>query len=107
MLWRQIKGVIYKIPAIIYKLYLKDGIVTRQILFEKLLSQMQVNLKTGVPPDSINETCTAGAGSLLVEFGILSRLIGDSTFEWVARRAVRALWSLRNNETGLLGTYGL
>lgn len=66
---------------------------------------VQVNLKTGVPPDSINETCTAGAGSLLVEFGILSRLIGDSTFEWVARRAVKALWSLRNNETGLLGMY--
>lgn len=66
---------------------------------------LQVNLKTGVPPDSINETCTAGAGSLLVEFGILSRLIGDSTFEWVARRAVKALWSLRNNETGLLGMY--
>lgn len=65
----------------------------------------RVNLKTGVPPDSINETCTAGAGSLLVEFGILSRLIGDSTFEWVARRAVRALWSLRSNETGLLGKY--
>lgn len=64
-----------------------------------------MNLKTGVPDDCISETCTAGAGSLLVEFGILSRLIGDSTFEWVARRAVRALWSLRNNETGLLGTY--
>ncbi|XP_036390334.1 ER degradation-enhancing alpha-mannosidase-like protein 1 [Megalops cyprinoides] len=63
----------------------------------------RVNLKSGVPPDSINETCTAGAGSLLVEFGILSRLIGDSTFEWVARRAVRALWNLRSNETGLLG----
>uniref|UniRef100_A0A8C6T1I3 alpha-1,2-Mannosidase n=1 Tax=Neogobius melanostomus TaxID=47308 RepID=A0A8C6T1I3_9GOBI len=63
----------------------------------------RVNLKTGVPPDSINETCTAGAGSLLVEFGILSRLVGDSTFEWVARRAVRALWKLRSNETGLLG----
>ncbi len=64
---------------------------------------VQVNLKKGVPPDSINETCTAGAGSLLVEFGILSRLIGDSTFEWVARRAVKALWNLRSNETGLLG----
>uniref|UniRef100_A0A3Q2UTY8 alpha-1,2-Mannosidase n=3 Tax=Haplochromini TaxID=319058 RepID=A0A3Q2UTY8_HAPBU len=63
----------------------------------------RVNLKNGVPPDSVNETCTAGAGSLLVEFGILSRLIGDSTFEWVARRAVRALWNLRSNETGLLG----
>uniref|UniRef100_G3T0L6 alpha-1,2-Mannosidase n=1 Tax=Loxodonta africana TaxID=9785 RepID=G3T0L6_LOXAF len=63
----------------------------------------QVNLKTGVPPDSNNETCTAGAGSLLVEFGILSRLLGDSTFEWVARRAVKALWNLRSNDTGLLG----
>ncbi|NXP70715.1 EDEM1 protein, partial [Ramphastos sulfuratus] len=63
----------------------------------------RVNLKKGVPPDSHNETCTAGAGSLLVEFGILSRLLGDSTFEWVARRAVKALWSLRSNNTGLLG----
>ncbi|XP_077430057.1 ER degradation-enhancing alpha-mannosidase-like protein 1 [Vanacampus margaritifer] len=63
----------------------------------------RVNLKTGVPSGSINETCTAGAGSLLVEFGILSRLTGDSTFESVARRAVRALWKLRNSETGLLG----
>ncbi|XP_061543664.1 ER degradation-enhancing alpha-mannosidase-like protein 1 [Phycodurus eques] len=63
----------------------------------------RVNLKTGVPSGSINETCTAGAGSLLVEFGILSRLTGDSTFESVARQAVRALWKLRNSETGLLG----
>lgn len=63
----------------------------------------RVNLKNGVPPDSNNETCTAGAGSLLVEFGILSRLLGDPTFEWVARRAVKALWSLRSNDTGLLG----
>nr|XP_019608827.1 PREDICTED: ER degradation-enhancing alpha-mannosidase-like protein 1 [Rhinolophus sinicus] len=63
----------------------------------------RVNLKTGVPPDSNNETCTAGAGSLLVEFGVLSRLLGDPTFEWVARRAVKALWNLRSNDTGLLG----
>nr|XP_057929518.1 ER degradation-enhancing alpha-mannosidase-like protein 1 [Doryrhamphus excisus] len=63
----------------------------------------RVNLKTGVPSGSINETCTAGAGSLLVEFGILSRLTGDFTFESVARRAVRSLWKLRSNHTGLLG----
>ncbi|XP_054639598.1 ER degradation-enhancing alpha-mannosidase-like protein 1 [Dunckerocampus dactyliophorus] len=63
----------------------------------------RVNLKTGVPSGSINETCTAGAGSLLVEFGILSRLTGDFTFELVARRAVRSLWKLRSNQTGLLG----
>ncbi|XP_061779609.1 ER degradation-enhancing alpha-mannosidase-like protein 1 [Nerophis lumbriciformis] len=63
----------------------------------------RVNLKTGVPSGSMNETCTAGAGSLLVEFGILSRLTGDFIFESVARRAVRSLWKLRNNQTGLLG----
>ncbi|XP_067907569.1 ER degradation-enhancing alpha-mannosidase-like protein 1 isoform X3 [Heterodontus francisci] len=63
----------------------------------------RVNLKKGMPSTCLNETCTAGAGSLLVEFGILSRLIGDSTFEWVARQAVRALWKLRSDETGLLG----
>lgn len=79
------------------------GLLMQERLISRLVSELQVNLKTGVPEDCISETCTAGAGSLLVEFGILSRLIGDSTFEWVARRAVRALWSLRNNETGLLG----
>lgn len=62
---------------------------------------------TGVNEDTINETCTAGAGSLLVEFGILSRLLDDDRFESLARRAVGKLWSLRNNETGLLGGFFL
>ena len=29
----------------------------------------RVNLRLGILPDTINETCTAGAGSLLLEFG--------------------------------------
>ena len=39
----------------------------------------RVNLKSGVPRDCEwchTHTCTAGAGSLLLEFGILSRLTG-------------------------------
>ncbi|VDM45751.1 unnamed protein product [Toxocara canis] len=63
----------------------------------------RVNLMTGVKADTVNETCTAGAGSLLLEFGILSRLLGDSTFENLARRTNQKLWSLRNKNTGLLG----
>uniref|UniRef100_F1LDG4 alpha-1,2-Mannosidase n=1 Tax=Ascaris suum TaxID=6253 RepID=F1LDG4_ASCSU len=62
----------------------------------------RVNLLTGVNEGTVNETCTAGAGSLLLEFGILSRLLGDSTFEDLARRTNHKLWSLRNTNTGLL-----
>ena len=49
------------------------------------------------------ETCTAGAGTVLLEFGILSRLLGDPTFENLARKAVGSLWKHRSMETGLLG----
>jgi len=64
----------------------------------------RVNLRTGMVDGSRNDTSTAGAGSLSLEFGILSRLIGDPTYERVARRAVTSLWSKRNNVTGLLGS---
>uniref|UniRef100_UPI00358E3F85 ER degradation-enhancing alpha-mannosidase-like protein 1 isoform X2 n=1 Tax=Myxine glutinosa TaxID=7769 RepID=UPI00358E3F85 len=60
----------------------------------------RVNLRHGVPVDCAKETCTAGAGSLLVEFGVLSRLIGNPAFEWAARRAVQTLVHLRCNDTG-------
>ncbi|VDM69641.1 unnamed protein product [Strongylus vulgaris] len=64
----------------------------------------RVNLIRGVLPDTVEETCTAGAGSLLVEFGILSRLLGDQTFERTARRINERLWQLRDKNTGLPGT---
>ena len=64
---------------------------------------VQVNLQTGIPHDSVNETCTAGAGTLLLEFGLLSRLLGDPVYEGFARRAINQLWSLRSNVTGLFG----
>lgn len=62
-----------------------------------------MNLRLGVPNDTITHTATAGAGSLLLEFGALSRLIGDPTFENAARRAVDAIWARRNSKTGLIG----
>ncbi|CAD6199704.1 unnamed protein product [Caenorhabditis auriculariae] len=63
----------------------------------------RVNLQRGVLPGTVNLTCTAGAGSLLLEFGVLSRLLGDETFENLARKVNKKLWSLRNPTTGLFG----
>ena len=50
----------------------------------------------------LTETCTAGAGSLVLEFTVLSRLTGDFDFENVAKRAFWSVWERRSN-IGLLG----
>ncbi|KAI1879907.1 hypothetical protein JX265_001528 [Neoarthrinium moseri] len=50
----------------------------------------------------ITETCSAGAGSLVLEFSVLSRLTGDPRFEQAAKRAFWAVWSRRSN-IGLIG----
>ncbi|CAG5117011.1 unnamed protein product, partial [Candidula unifasciata] len=63
----------------------------------------RVSLTEGVPRNCLNETCTSGAGTLVLEFGVLSRLLKDPVYEAVARRAVTSLWQLRSNVTGLLG----
>ncbi len=39
----------------------------------------------------------------MLEFGMLSNLINDPIYELVARKAVNAIYSARNNLTGLLG----
>ncbi|KAI9648857.1 hypothetical protein NHQ30_003498 [Ciborinia camelliae] len=54
----------------------------------------------GVP--EITETCSAGAGSLVLEFTTLSRLTGDPRFEQLAKRAFWAVWN-RRSDIGLLG----
>ncbi|KAK2722137.1 ER degradation-enhancing alpha-mannosidase-like protein 1 isoform X4 [Artemia franciscana] len=67
------------------------------------LPHPRVNLRDGVPTNWSAENCLAGAGSFLLEFGLLSRLTGDPVYEWKARRATKALWNMRSNGTGLLG----
>ncbi|CAG8493880.1 12712_t:CDS:10 [Ambispora gerdemannii] len=57
----------------------------------------RVNLKYGVPQDETHETCTAGAGTLILEFGVLSRLTNDSRFENAARASLFGLWNRRSN----------
>ncbi|ELU08304.1 hypothetical protein CAPTEDRAFT_106603 [Capitella teleta] len=63
----------------------------------------RVNLKDGVPLNCINETCTSGAGTLLLEFGLLSRLLDDPVYEGSARNTMDTLWRFRSNVTGLFG----
>ncbi|KAI5712053.1 hypothetical protein M8J75_005330 [Diaphorina citri] len=64
----------------------------------------RVNLKSGVPDFPISsDTCPAGAGTFLLEMGILSRLLNDPVYENYARRANKALWNVRDKNTGLLG----
>ncbi|KAF9434034.1 alpha mannosidase-like protein [Entomortierella beljakovae] len=62
----------------------------------------RVNLRRGVLPEESPETCVAGAGSLLLEFGVLSRLTGNKSYEQAARRALFELWD-RRSKIGLLG----
>ncbi|APA10069.1 hypothetical protein sscle_05g048390 [Sclerotinia sclerotiorum 1980 UF-70] len=57
-------------------------------------------MERGVP--EITETCSAGAGSLVLEFTTLSRLTGDPRFEQLAKRAFWAVWNRRSN-IGLIG----
>eukprot|EP00210_Caulerpa_lentillifera_P000610 g591.t1 len=74
------------------------------------IPEMRVNLKTSlfrnssVSTDFVNQiTCSACAGTLIMEMGMLSRLSGQSIFEEKAKTAIRALFNLRSS-LGLLGT---
>ncbi|CAJ0833793.1 21767_t:CDS:10 [Entrophospora sp. SA101] len=62
----------------------------------------RVNLRYGVPKTETHETCTAGAGSLILEFGVLSRLTNDPRFENAARGALFGLWN-RRTDLNLVG----
>jgi len=51
------------------------------------LPALFVNLKTGAVENSV--TCTACAGTLLLEFGLLSSLTGDPKYMDIAHRCAR------------------
>ena len=50
----------------------------------------------------LTETCSAGAGSLVLELVTLSRLTGDPQFEQLAKRAFWSVWE-RKSSIGLVG----
>ena len=68
---------------------------------------LQVNLRHGLPAPTKggwDTTCTACAGTLILEFAALSRLTGNSVYEEKAHRAMEVLWSKRNASHDLVGT---
>lgn len=71
------------------------------------LPHARVNLKYGMKSESLRhsrETCTACAGTILLEFAALSRLSGEPIFEAKAHAAMDALWKIRNRSSDLMGT---
>ncbi|XP_067846612.1 ER degradation-enhancing alpha-mannosidase-like protein 3 [Heptranchias perlo] len=69
----------------------------------------RVNLKYGLRrPEARTgtetDTCTACAGTLILEFAALSRLSGDPIFEQYARKALDFLWEKRQRNSNLVGT---
>lgn len=54
-------------------------------LFLKCLMIFQINLKYGMDKDNLSQrskdTCTACAGTMILEFAALSRLTGEHVFE--------------------------
>ncbi|PVZ97478.1 hypothetical protein BB558_006548 [Smittium angustum] len=62
----------------------------------------RVNLRHGYSPVETPETCTAGAGTLLLEFATLSRLTNETVFEDAAKHAIKQLWFNRS-KIGLVG----
>ncbi|KAJ3573862.1 hypothetical protein NP233_g2134 [Leucocoprinus birnbaumii] len=66
------------------------------------LPYARINLRKGVLRGETLETCTAGAGSLIIEFATLSRLTGDERYEKAAYKAFFAIWN-RKSDIGLVG----
>jgi Glycosyl hydrolase family 47/PA domain len=56
----------------------------------------RVNLVRGVRRGESTKNCLAGAGTLLIEFGMLSRLSGDERYYDAALAATRRLWRTRS-----------
>uniref|UniRef100_A0A3P9M6J4 alpha-1,2-Mannosidase n=1 Tax=Oryzias latipes TaxID=8090 RepID=A0A3P9M6J4_ORYLA len=69
----------------------------------------KVNLRHGIlKPQSRtgteSDTCTACAGTMILEFAALSRLSGQPVFEEHARKALDVLWERRQKGSDLVGT---
>jgi mannosidase alpha-like ER degradation enhancer 3 len=73
------------------------------------LPTSRINLKYGLTKELLSTekdkfTCTACAGTLLLEFSLLSRLTGNDEFENKVIKAMDFLWGKRNRASDLVGT---
>jgi mannosidase alpha-like ER degradation enhancer 2 len=63
----------------------------------------EIHLKSGVAKALGHTTCPAGAGSLVLEFGLLSQLTGNCTYLRAAKNALTGVWKHRSAHN-LVGT---
>ena len=61
-------------------------------------------MKTGYVKKNQPETCTACAGTLILEFAALSRYTKDPIYEEKARKALDQIWRRRHQGSSLVGT---
>ncbi|XP_004929872.2 ER degradation-enhancing alpha-mannosidase-like protein 3 [Bombyx mori] len=74
------------------------------------------NTSTGIPHGKINlrhgirdltesrETCTACAGTMILEMAALTRLTGNPIYEQKAHKSMDRLWKIRHRTSDLMGT---
>ena len=62
-----------------------------------------VNLRRGVLENETRSTCTACAGTLVLELSLLSFVSGDAVYFVASHRALLRLWTLRDSVTNLVG----
>jgi hypothetical protein len=63
----------------------------------------RINLRHGISEGETEETCAAAAGSLTLEFTVLSQLTGNPVYERVARKSFLNTWARRVPSTNLVG----
>ena len=64
---------------------------------------LKYGLKSGKVKPLVGETCTACAGTMILEFAALSRLTGEPVFEDKASRAMDVIWQQRHRMSNLVG----
>ncbi|CBY23119.1 unnamed protein product [Oikopleura dioica] len=91
----------------------KGGLLSKAIdLADRIIPSFE-KTKSGVPLPRVRldggavhtsnrtDTTIASATSLVLEFGLLSKLTGNETYLFLARNAVDVIWGIRNESTGL------
>ncbi|XP_064649418.1 ER degradation-enhancing alpha-mannosidase-like protein 3 isoform X2 [Lineus longissimus] len=69
----------------------------------------RVNLRHGITESILSagkgqDTCTACAGTIILEFAALSRMTGIQVFEEKAKKALSYLWQQRHRSSDLMGS---
>ncbi|KAJ0183859.1 hypothetical protein K1T71_000282 [Dendrolimus kikuchii] len=103
-----------KLEVPVLQWYNGELLVLAEDLGKRLLPAF--NTSTGIPHGKINlrhgilglsdsrETCTACAGTMILEMAALSRLTGNPIYEQKAHKAMDRLWKIRHRTSDLMGT---